>query len=245
MLARLAAVVCALTCALSAYVACPANCSGHGLCFDGVCRCDDGYFGPLCHRSACPSNCTSHGECVHGECACFDGYSGAACEAVICPEGCSWHGKCRPDGTCECEPGYAGTTCAHRTCAHLSQCHGNGQCVDGGRCQCDDGWSGEHCHLHLETDVCDTVSCGRHGRCHSEEGRPVCRCESGFAGDRCERSLGSGALLGGKILGSSTLHVAGGAALGLGVLGAVVMKRRAMIVAHDAAGLSAPLATEV
>ena len=39
--------------------------------------------------------------------------------------------------------------------------------------------------------------------------------------------------------------MAGGAALGLGVLGAVVMKRRSMIAAGDATGLSVPLAAEV
>ena len=50
-------------------------------------------------------------------------------------------------------------------------------------------------------------------------------------------AIGSGALLGSKLLSSSALHVAGGAALGLGVLGAVVMKRRSMVAAHDAAGL--------
>ena len=76
------------------------------------------------------------------------------------------------------------------------------------------------------------------------EGRPVCHCESGFSGDHCEHYISSGALLDGKLLSSSTLHVAGGVALGLGVLGVVVMKRRSMIGA-DEVELSAPLAAEV
>ena len=45
--------------------------------------------------------------------------------------------------------------------------------------------------------------------------------------------------------GATLVQVGGGAALGLGVLGAVVLKRRSMIAAGDEAGLSAPLATEV
>lgn len=54
------------------------DCSGHGVCIDGVCTCDATWTGEACEIQVCPNNCShSHGQgecnreshhcdCVHG-----------------------------------------------------------------------------------------------------------------------------------------------------------------------------------
>ena len=47
----------------------PANCSGHGDCVDGRCRCQDGWQGAACDALVCqPPACGPHGVCTAGEC---------------------------------------------------------------------------------------------------------------------------------------------------------------------------------
>ena len=37
---------------------CPDDCSGRGLCHEGRCHCDLGYFGEACAQLLCPNSCS-------------------------------------------------------------------------------------------------------------------------------------------------------------------------------------------
>jgi tenascin len=56
--------------------ACPADCSGRGVCVSGGCVCDAGASGAACNVLACPSGCNGHGTCNSetGRCECDPGY---------------------------------------------------------------------------------------------------------------------------------------------------------------------------
>ncbi|XP_011499163.1 PREDICTED: attractin-like protein 1 [Ceratosolen solmsi marchali] len=69
--------------------ACPSrdshvDCSGHGVCIEGICTCDATWMGEACDVPVCPNNCSAHrgqGKCNHEwhRCDCFHGYKGADC----------------------------------------------------------------------------------------------------------------------------------------------------------------------
>jgi len=74
---------------------------------------------------------------------------------------CGSHGRCSGDtGQCVCDEGWSGDHC-HTVCA--IDCGDHGKCTGPqGQCECELGWYGTQCESF---DVCDTVSCGSHGRC--------------------------------------------------------------------------------
>ncbi|XP_043480588.1 attractin isoform X2 [Leptopilina heterotoma] len=69
--------------------ACPsryshADCSGHGVCIEGVCTCDATWTGEACDEQVCPNNCSAHhgqGECNREKhhCECARGFKGSDC----------------------------------------------------------------------------------------------------------------------------------------------------------------------
>ena len=69
---------------------CPADCSGKGACFDGTCRCEEGFCGADCALKCCPADCSGHGECDQTEegavCRCQPGYGGVDCSLRRVPE---------------------------------------------------------------------------------------------------------------------------------------------------------------
>lgn len=85
---------------------CPEDCSGNGLCMDGMCQCNVGFSGPACaermcgHTSAgpdcdllrCPADCHGQGLCLDGQCACWEAFTGRECSV---PEQCNE--PCRED----------------------------------------------------------------------------------------------------------------------------------------------------
>ena len=131
---------------------CPADCSGHGYCFEGSCRCAAGWEGDDCATAsvACPHGCYGRGRClafalpgINGvpySCACDEGWGGLECEADL-RRGCAGDPPCSGRGTCYrgrcgCDEGYAGIACQKRVCDN--GCSGRGKCtVDG--CLCDNG----------------------------------------------------------------------------------------------------------
>nr|CAD7262632.1 unnamed protein product [Timema shepardi] len=59
-----------------------ANCSGHGVCIDGVCTCDASFLGEACDVPVCPNDCSySNGQCNHEQhrCDCKEGFKGEDC----------------------------------------------------------------------------------------------------------------------------------------------------------------------
>ncbi|XP_036930218.1 N-acetylglucosamine-1-phosphodiester alpha-N-acetylglucosaminidase-like [Acanthopagrus latus] len=101
----------------------PANCSGHGDCVDGRCRCQDGWQGAACDALVCqPPACGPHGVCTAGGCVCDAGWRGKNCSQVCTPgfygDGCNQTcscvngGSCDPvHGRCTCPSGFHGNTC--------------------------------------------------------------------------------------------------------------------------------------
>ncbi|XP_035739558.1 attractin-like protein 1 isoform X1 [Vespa mandarinia] len=60
------------------------DCSGHGVCIDGMCSCDTLWTGKACDVSMCPNNCfhnRQHGECnrLKRRCDCKHAYKGVDC----------------------------------------------------------------------------------------------------------------------------------------------------------------------
>ncbi|XP_039300291.1 attractin-like protein 1 isoform X2 [Nilaparvata lugens] len=61
------------------------NCSGHGVCIDGVCTCDALFTGEACDTPICPNNCSySNGVCnaEQHRCDCNHKYRGEDCSQV-------------------------------------------------------------------------------------------------------------------------------------------------------------------
>jgi hypothetical protein len=139
---------------------------------------------------------------------------------------CGTHGRCSGDtGQCVCDIGWSGEGC-HTVCP--VDCGEHGQCAGPlGQCACDAGWYGLQCSSF---DICDTVACGAHGRCHSDEAAAggtataTCVCDSGFTGDMCaDRVSTGGAALEINIGGFATWH---GGLVVVAVLGIAAAKRR-------------------
>jgi len=56
--------------------ACPLNCSNHGSCINGICKCALGHDGQDCATLTCAlqNDCSGHGNCTAGICICEAGY---------------------------------------------------------------------------------------------------------------------------------------------------------------------------
>ncbi|KAL7394538.1 hypothetical protein ABVT39_027504 [Epinephelus coioides] len=124
----------------------PANCSGHGDCVDGRCRCQEGWQGAACDSLVCqPPACGAHGICTANGCVCDAGWRGKNCSQECLPgfygDGCNQTcacvngGSCDPvHGHCTCPPGFRGNTCEQvcllgffgPSCAQ--ECHCDNQC---------------------------------------------------------------------------------------------------------------------
>lgn len=56
---------------------CTTECSPHGVCVGGVCRCAEGWSGTRCEQELC--QCGEHGVCRKGKCECHQGWTGENC----------------------------------------------------------------------------------------------------------------------------------------------------------------------
>jgi len=69
--------------------ACPADCSGRGLCFAGECVCGVHWTGPDCSVTVggCPNDCSGQGVCSADGCLCDAGFAGDACDVRTAADG--------------------------------------------------------------------------------------------------------------------------------------------------------------
>jgi hypothetical protein len=139
---------------------CPKNCSTHGNCHYGKCRCDDGYYGVDCSNSSCPGSFCYYNEnnqqeiCNH---CCFSGFEHTDNDTFVeniqkypCTHDNLHYsnGVCDGFGKCLCRPGFVGDDCSIRDCGR--NCSAHGYCsieFPNSRCMCDEGWYGKYCEL--------------------------------------------------------------------------------------------------
>lgn len=136
---------------------CAHNCSGNGVCNDGFCKCDPGFYGVDCSNFTCPGSVCHYDEdhsqhCTH---CCYDsiGDRKVPCHLkdheLMIFSGTS-EGICDGFGTCQCAPPFIGEDCSILDCKH--NCSFNGYCsveFPASRCMCKAGYTGEYCQ-HLE-----------------------------------------------------------------------------------------------
>ncbi|XP_036930221.1 N-acetylglucosamine-1-phosphodiester alpha-N-acetylglucosaminidase-like isoform X2 [Acanthopagrus latus] len=140
----------------------PANCSGHGDCVDGRCRCQDGWQGAACDSLVCrPPACGPHGVCTADGCVCAAGWRGKNCRQECSPgyygDGCRHTCVCfngahchHVSGRCTCPPGFHGNLCEQVCPPGLYGL----SCAE--RCQC-----GDQCPCDPRTGSCSSLSGGR------------------------------------------------------------------------------------
>ncbi|NXL99673.1 NAGPA acetylglucosaminidase, partial [Tyrannus savana] len=112
----------------------PPDCSGHGLCQAGLCRCAGPFWtGPACDSLDCgPANCSLHGLCTASGCLCDAGWTGSNCTEE-CPLG--WFGpncqsQCECEHSCPCDrqSGSCNTTHDLQEQLHRGTCRAWGLC---------------------------------------------------------------------------------------------------------------------
>jgi hypothetical protein len=138
---------------------CLNNCSNHGVCSNGFCKCEYGFYGLDCSNQTCPGSVCYYDanfmqQCTH---CCYDGYVHSdedvpitgvkrfACRRLLNGEftGRS-EGICDGFGSCMCAPPFIGDDCSIKDCKN--NCSQNGYChveYPVSRCVCRDGYYGE------------------------------------------------------------------------------------------------------
>ncbi|KAJ0396220.1 hypothetical protein P43SY_001509 [Pythium insidiosum] len=146
---------------------CAKNCSLHGTCHYGSCRCDDGYYGEDCSNSTCPGSFCFYVDVDHRQVCnhcCFSGFEHTDNDSYVaniqkfpCTHDNAHYsnGVCDGFGKCICRPPFIGDDCSIRDCAR--NCSGHGYCsveFPNSRCMCDDGWFGQYCDERLCLNNC-------------------------------------------------------------------------------------------
>ena len=203
-------------------LACPSDCSQHGVCqADATCLCDPGWGGAGCMTPLCPNGCTGQGACTsNGTCICYIGFEGDDCSILA---DCSKRGS-RVCGFCSCNAGYYGDLCERDRCEDsrvykdgdydqpVSVCSGHGLCSDFG-CVCEAGFSGRNCSLTANCNHGDSAAeqCSGHGTCSGGPGicggvdncPDQCTCDESheivYSGDRCAVPICPGPMMNGVI----------------------------------------------
>ena len=156
---------------------CSSNCSNNGVCTNGFCLCDNGYYGIDCSNMTCPGSVCRYDEentqhCKH---CCYDSVEGIKVPCRFDDEDDiftgSSEGICDGFGTCQCAPPYIGEDCSILDCKH--NCSFNGYCsveYPQARCACKDGYEGEYCQ-HRE---CSHNCSYPNGVCNQDTGQCLC-----------------------------------------------------------------------
>jgi len=114
--------------------------------------------------SGCLSNCSNNGQCTSQshkiQCVCLPGFSGSACEIDL--------RVCSPKN---------------------SKCLNNGPCIEtndtnGFICNCTQLYTGVYCETKI--DLCENVTCSKHGNCVDLGNSTKCDCFNLYLGDFCQ-----------------------------------------------------------
>ncbi|KAI1726120.1 sushi, nidogen and EGF-like domain-containing protein 1 [Ditylenchus destructor] len=181
---------------------CNANsmCNGHATKCNGndqdpKCECSTGYSGSRCENAdnnviPCDrSDCSEHGNCTGVKnapnCHCDVIRTGNRCEKAYCDRSttCNGHGHCNDTFNCVCDDGFCGKNC-EKSCPSnntnsgiTNPTNGNG---NGGSGVVGGGIWGS-------STWCTAWDCSYHGTCiGGTKFFPVCQCQFGFTGRRCE-----------------------------------------------------------
>lgn len=157
---------------------CALNCSGNGVCENGFCKCDPGYFGIDCSNITCPGSVCEYDDnyaqhCTH---CCYDSVDDRKVPCSLKDKDLmiftgKSEGVCDGFGTCQCAPPYIGEDCSILDCKH--NCSFNGYCMvefPQSRCMCKDGYTGEYCQ-HFE---CLNNCSFPNGVCNQDTGECSC-----------------------------------------------------------------------
>lgn len=181
------------------------NCSDHGLCKKGKCKCDlpwsrydkigrvDATVDQDCSMPSCPDDCLQRGYCPAkgGNCHCNPGFDGPGCG---CPTGCGGNGQCsKGTNRCVCYPGFTGADCTELIpgCVQLLNCSGHGICQadshGNAMCVCDSQYD--------DAIDCSLKKCPPYDRASAPcLGRGICRangtcnCGPNWKGEDCSMS---------------------------------------------------------
>ncbi|XP_029307714.1 N-acetylglucosamine-1-phosphodiester alpha-N-acetylglucosaminidase-like isoform X2 [Cottoperca gobio] len=155
----------------------PADCSGHGDCVAGRCRCQEDWQGAACDSLVCsPAACGPHGVCTTNGCVCDAGWRGENCSQECLPgfygDGCNQTCVCVNGGSCgavhghcACPSGFHGNTC-EQLCPLGSfgpSCAQECRCDD--QCPCDPHTGS--CNTTLRGETNNTVH--RAGHCLAKQ----------------------------------------------------------------------------
>ncbi|RWS12485.1 teneurin-m-like protein [Dinothrombium tinctorium] len=98
------------------------DCSGHGVCVNGMCLCGKGWKGAHCNEPdsnalRCLPDCSGHGsfDLDLQQCMCDNRWMGPDCSQEGCPRNCNNRGECVErdnEWECECNPNWAGHDCS-------------------------------------------------------------------------------------------------------------------------------------
>lgn len=167
---------------------CLNNCSDHGDCQLGFCKCHDGYYGGDCSNTSCPGTFCQW-DAFHRQHTCQhcchsgfphdnfadsyqyfgDKFHKKSCSAAV--PGMS-NGICDGFGQCQCAPPFIGDDCSIKDCP--GNCGGHGWCsveFPISRCICDAGYYGMRCQYQECLNNCSYPN----GNCNRNTGECECR----------------------------------------------------------------------
>ena len=159
---------------------CIHNCSNHGSCINGFCRCDPGFYGIDCSNITCPGSVCLYDEiqneqhCTH---CCHDGYLHKQDSEYAYIHNADGSVRKR---SCSAIPRNNLLSFMSVPIDFTGQ--SNGICDGFGTCQCDSPYIGADCSMR----DCKLSNCSGNGYCNAEYPVSRCACKPGYFGDSCE-----------------------------------------------------------